>query len=103
MIGIGIDTGGTYTDAVVYDMGRKKVLCSGKALTTKSELEIGIAAALDLLPVANDKGRAVVCGIPVFFLHLCQKSQRLFLGFHRSGRRNKTGFFFDQLSFSAFI
>jgi N-methylhydantoinase A/oxoprolinase/acetone carboxylase beta subunit len=49
MIGIGIDTGGTYTDAVVYDMDSKKVLCSGKALTTKSKLEIGIAAALDTL------------------------------------------------------
>ncbi|MGI6006669.1 MAG: hydantoinase/oxoprolinase family protein [Ruminococcus sp.] len=49
MIGIGIDTGGTYTDAVVYDMDKKEVLCAGKALTTKSELEIGIAAALDTL------------------------------------------------------
>lgn len=49
MIGIGIDTGGTYTDAVVCDMDSKKVLCSGKALTTKSKLEIGIAAALDTL------------------------------------------------------
>lgn len=49
MIGIGIDTGGTYTDAVVYDMEKKEVLCSGKALTTKSKLEIGIAAALDTL------------------------------------------------------
>ena len=49
MIGIGIDTGGTYTDAVVYDMEEKKILCSGKSLTTKSELEIGITAALDML------------------------------------------------------
>lgn len=49
MIGIGIDTGGTYTDAVVYDMDRKKILCSGKALTTKSELEKGITEALDML------------------------------------------------------
>ena len=49
MIGIGIDTGGTYTDAVVYDMSTKTVVCSGKALTTKSKLEIGIANALDTL------------------------------------------------------
>ena len=49
MIGIGIDTGGTYTDAVIYDMDKKIVLCSGKALTTKSELEIGIANALDAM------------------------------------------------------
>ncbi len=49
MIGIGIDTGGTYTDAVVYDMYTQKILCSGKALTTKAKLEDGIMAALDLL------------------------------------------------------
>ncbi|MDY3918900.1 MAG: hydantoinase/oxoprolinase family protein [Candidatus Limivivens sp.] len=49
MIGIGIDTGGTYTDAVVYDLETREVLCAGKALTTKSQLEIGIAAALDTL------------------------------------------------------
>ena len=49
MIGIGIDTGGTFTDAVVYDMERQKILCSGKTLTTKAHLEDCIAAALDLL------------------------------------------------------
>lgn len=47
MIGIGIDTGGTYTDAVIYDTVRHKVLSSAKALTTKENLEIGIANALD--------------------------------------------------------
>lgn len=49
MIGIGIDTGGTYTDAVIYNMESGEVLSSGKALTTKEELEIGIANALDTL------------------------------------------------------
>ena len=49
MIGIGIDTGGTFTDAVVYDMEQQKILCSGKTLTTKAHLEDCIAAALDLL------------------------------------------------------
>ncbi len=49
MIGIGIDTGGTYTDAVAYDMETKTVLSAGKSLTTKANLEIGIAAALDTL------------------------------------------------------
>ncbi len=49
MIGIGIDTGGTFTDAVVYDMEQQKILCSGKTLTTKSHLEDCIAAVLDLL------------------------------------------------------
>ena len=50
MLGIGIDTGGTCTDAVIYDMESRKILCGGKALTTKENLEIGIANALDTLP-----------------------------------------------------
>ena len=50
MLGIGIDTGGTCTDAVIYDFATKEILGSGKALTTKSNLEIGIANALDTLP-----------------------------------------------------
>jgi N-methylhydantoinase A/oxoprolinase/acetone carboxylase beta subunit len=49
MIGIGIDTGGTYTDAVLYDMNEKKLLCTGKSLTTKTNLEIGIENALNTL------------------------------------------------------
>ncbi len=50
MLGIGIDTGGTCTDAVIYDFSTGEILGSGKALTTKSNLEIGIANALDALP-----------------------------------------------------
>ena len=50
MLGIGIDTGGTCTDAVIFDFDTGKVLGSGKALTTKQNLEIGIANALDTLP-----------------------------------------------------
>lgn len=50
MIGIGIDTGGTCTDAVIYDLETKEILATGKTLTTKSNLEIGIGKALDALP-----------------------------------------------------
>ena len=50
MIGIGIDTGGTCTDAVVYDFETREILGTGKAMTTKQNLEIGIANALDTLP-----------------------------------------------------
>lgn len=49
-VGIGIDTGGTYTDAVIYDFDKKEVLAKGKALTTKENLETGIGNALDMLP-----------------------------------------------------
>jgi len=45
--GIGIDTGGTYTDIVVYDMDHGKVLDAGKTPTTKDHLETCILRALD--------------------------------------------------------
>jgi len=49
-IGIGIDTGGTYTDAVVYDFDSASILAGAKALTTKQNLTIGILEAIDRLP-----------------------------------------------------
>jgi len=49
-IGIGVDTGGTYTDAVVYDFETKTLQAKGKALTTRDNLADGIARALDMLP-----------------------------------------------------
>ena len=48
--GIGIDTGGTYTDAVIYDFDQKKVLAKGKSPTTRNDLSLGIGRALDMLP-----------------------------------------------------
>lgn len=48
-IGLGIDAGGTYTDAVVYDLRKDKVLCKRKALTTKWDFTIGISEALSRL------------------------------------------------------
>lgn len=49
-LGIGIDTGGTYTDVVLYDFEIKGVIAKGKSLTTKEDLSIGIGNALDVLP-----------------------------------------------------
>ena len=46
-IGIGIDTGGTQTDAVIYDFEDKTILGSAKSLTTKNDLAIGIINAID--------------------------------------------------------
>ncbi len=45
---VGVDTGGTYTDAVVYDERDARVLAKAKAPTTHGDLAVGIAAALDL-------------------------------------------------------
>jgi N-methylhydantoinase A/oxoprolinase/acetone carboxylase beta subunit len=43
---IGIDTGGTYTDAAIIDPASKKVLCSAKAITTKGDYAIGVGEAM---------------------------------------------------------
>lgn len=48
-LGIGIDTGGTYTDAVVYRFDTKEVLSSAKSLTTREDLSLGITSALSKL------------------------------------------------------
>jgi len=45
-IGLGIDAGGTYTDAVLYDFARGEVLSKFKALTTHWDYSIGIREAL---------------------------------------------------------
>ncbi|MGI5958353.1 MAG: hydantoinase/oxoprolinase family protein [Massiliimalia sp.] len=50
-VGIGIDTGGTYTDAVIFDFEDGKILGTAKALTTKNNLSIGILEAIDQLPL----------------------------------------------------
>ena len=49
-LGIGIDTGGTYTDAVLYNFDDKSILGTAKALTTKQDLSVGILEAIDGLP-----------------------------------------------------
>lgn len=46
MLGIGIDTGGTCTDAVIFDSKSRKVLSWAKTLTTKNDLKIGILEAM---------------------------------------------------------
>ena len=45
-IGLGIDAGGTYTDAVIYDLPSGKLLCKSKALTTKWDFTVGIGETL---------------------------------------------------------
>lgn len=45
-MGLGIDAGGTYTDAVIYDLASGRVLAKNKALTTKWDYTVGIEQAL---------------------------------------------------------
>jgi len=47
---VGVDTGGTYTDAVIRDCETGRVLAKGKSPTTRHDLSIGIGRALDMLP-----------------------------------------------------
>ena len=44
--GLGIDAGGTYTDAVIFNMPSQRVVSKCKALSTKWNFTLGIAAAL---------------------------------------------------------
>lgn len=46
-IALGIDTGGTYTDAALVDNDSGEVLASAKSLTTRHNLSVGIGKAVD--------------------------------------------------------
>ncbi len=55
---IGIDTGGTCTDAVLIDLAARRVVARAKALTTRGDLAIGIAEALGaVLAASGDEAR----------------------------------------------
>lgn len=47
---IGIDTGGTYTDAVVCETSSREIYAQAKALTTHEDLSVGIYQALVQIP-----------------------------------------------------
>jgi N-methylhydantoinase A/oxoprolinase/acetone carboxylase beta subunit len=56
---LGIDTGGTYTDAVIFDEGRG-VIAKAKALTTRHDLGLGVErAAQQAIAAARIAGRAI--------------------------------------------
>ncbi len=51
---LGIDTGGTYTDAVIYDEVSATVVAKAKSPTTHHDLAIGICGAIDAVLAAAD-------------------------------------------------
>ncbi len=59
-IGIGIDAGGTYTDAVVYDISGRRLLGKNKSLTTKWDYSEGIREALAGLDGSHFPGVRIV-------------------------------------------
>lgn len=59
-IALGIDTGGTFTDAVLVDHDSGHVVAGAKALTTRHNLAIGIAGAInDVFAAAESTGAHV--------------------------------------------
>ena len=46
-LGLGIDTGGTFTDAAIIDMDTMEVLTKAKSPTTYQDLSIGLLGAVD--------------------------------------------------------
>src|SRR5690348_729097 len=55
---LGLDTGGTYTDAVLFDPARG-VLAAAKSLTTKHDLAIGLAGAMGGVLGETHKGKEI--------------------------------------------
>jgi N-methylhydantoinase A/oxoprolinase/acetone carboxylase beta subunit len=56
---LGIDTGGTFTDAILYDEARRTIVATAKSPTTHDDLSIGINGAIDAVLAAGaiDPGR----------------------------------------------
>ncbi|HHY38699.1 MAG TPA: hydantoinase/oxoprolinase family protein [Clostridia bacterium] len=50
-LGLGIDTGGTYTDGVLLDFDKNEVVSAAKALTTHDNLAVGIRECLGRLAI----------------------------------------------------
>ena len=48
-LGLGIDTGGTFTDSVIMDLDNSQVIRKAKALTTREDLSMGIKDSLSRL------------------------------------------------------
>ncbi len=61
-IALGIDTGGTYTDAVLVDQNTGHILATTKSLTTHRDLSIGITQAITRVftPSARPKNAPVI-------------------------------------------
>lgn len=55
---LGFDTGGTFTDAVLFDETKREIVAAAKALTTRHDLSVGIGEAMAKVltdnPVAPD-------------------------------------------------
>ena len=83
--GIGIDTGGTFTDAVIFDLDNKYVLSSSKSQTTHDNLSVGILGALDGLDTVLARQAHIICLSTTLDTNACVEdkgalSKLLFIG-----------------------
>ena len=53
---IGVDTGGTYTDAAIIEAAGQRVIATAKSITTKGDLSIGVADAITQAIAALPQG-----------------------------------------------
>ncbi|MBS5282131.1 MAG: hydantoinase/oxoprolinase family protein, partial [Butyricicoccus pullicaecorum] len=89
-IGIGIDTGGTSTDAVLIDLDTRAILDTSKALTTHYDLMVGILNALDglnpeLCREAELAGLSTTLATNACVESKARKSRLLLLGIDHQG------------------
>lgn len=60
---LGIDTGGTYTDAVLLDDAETTVLAKAKRLTTRPDLSGGVGAAIDAVLAGVDPAQVALVSL----------------------------------------
>lgn len=87
-IGIGIDTGGTCTDGVIYDLEKRKILAAAKTPTTREDLAVGIGRVLDLLPQEERKRAEMIALSTTLATNACVENKGgrgkvIFLGIER--------------------
>nr|WP_325197057.1 hydantoinase/oxoprolinase family protein [uncultured Oscillibacter sp.] len=89
-LAIGIDTGGTCTDAVLYDFDSGQILSHNKALTTHDDLTRGILAALDGLDIVLCRQASVAGLSTTLATNACvegkiRRTRLLLMGIDRRG------------------
>jgi N-methylhydantoinase A/oxoprolinase/acetone carboxylase beta subunit len=60
---LGVDTGGTYTDAVLMDEAATRVIAKAKALTTRPDLAGGVGAAIDAVMAGEDPAEVAMVSL----------------------------------------
>lgn len=75
MTGIGIATGGTYTDAVIYDFETRKIRAAAKSLTTREDLKKGIARVLQKLPMEELKNAEMLALSTTLATNICVENK----------------------------